>query len=61
MKTLGIDALYINMLEEVSWLLSLKATGQHEFDPLINSSLLFVSTGDNTYQLKLFIDDSLYE
>ena len=60
MKSLGVDALYINMLEEVSYLLNLKATGQHEFDPLFNSSLLLVSE-DDSYKLKLFIDDGLYE
>ena len=59
MQGLGVDALYINMLEEISYLLNLKATGQHEFDPLFNSSLLLISTGDS-YKLKLFIDDSIF-
>jgi hypothetical protein len=31
-----IDVLYVNMIEEVNWLLNLRATGQHEFEPLFN-------------------------
>lgn len=27
MKKEGVDALYVNMLEEISWLLNVKATG----------------------------------
>ena len=61
MKELGVSGLYVNMLEEVSWLLNLKATGQHEFDPLFNSSLLLIDSGDNNYDLRLFIDDNLFD
>jgi hypothetical protein len=31
-----IDVLYINMIEEVNWLLNLRALGLHEFEPLFN-------------------------
>ena len=61
MKELDISGLYVNMLEEVSWLLNLKATGQHEFDPLFNSSLLLINSGDNNYDLRLFIDDNIFD
>ena len=61
MEKVQVKALYISMIEEVSWLLNLKATGQHEFDPLFNASLLLIATDDKTYKLKLFVDDSLLE
>ena len=46
------------MLEEISWLLNIKATGQHEFDPLFNSALLIIApeTKKST-EVKLFIED----
>ena len=43
MKDAKVDALFVGMLEEISWLLNVKATGQHEFDPLFNSALLIMN------------------
>ena len=56
MMKLNIETLYVSMPEEVSWLLNLKATGQHEFDPLFNSSLLLFRNASG-YKIELFIDD----
>ena len=55
MKDQKVSALYVNMLEEISWLLNVKATGQHEFDPMFNSALLIVSVEEP--ELFLFIQD----
>ena len=41
MEKQDVDSLFVSMLEEVSWLLNTKMTGQHEFDPLFNASLLY--------------------
>ena len=49
-----IEALFVNMLEEISWLLNVKAIGQHEFDPLFNSALLIIKANQKT-ELHLFI------
>lgn len=46
MQEAGIDTLFVGMLEEISWLLNVKATGQHDFDPLFNSALLIVASKD---------------
>ena len=58
MKEKEIDALFVNMLEEISWVLNVKAVGQHEFDPLFNSALLIVAgeEKDDT-KLMLFLED----
>jgi hypothetical protein len=34
------------MIEEVAWTLNIRATGQHEFDPLFNSFLLVRKQGN---------------
>jgi len=51
------QSLYVNMLEEISWLLNVKATGIHEFDPIFNASLL-LRTSEATIQVDLFVEDS---
>ena len=62
MEQLHIDALYVNMLEEISWLLNMKATGQHEFDPLFNSALLLVKSKDgNVPKLHMFLEENMID
>ena len=56
MKDAKVDALFVGMLEEISWLLNVKATGQHEFDPLFNSALLIIAKEEP--KLHLFVQDN---
>ena len=55
MKEQKVNALYVNMLEEISWLLNVKAIGQHDFDPLFNSALLIVAPEEEEPKLCLFV------
>lgn len=56
MDQIGVETLHVSMLEEVAWILNIRATGQHEFDPLFNSFLILRKQGNI-----LFLEDGLVD
>lgn len=55
MQALDLDCLLVTTLEEISWLLNLKASGFHEFDPTFDSCCLLTKE-----DVKLFVRDDSY-
>ena len=51
----GLSHLHVSMLEEIAWLLNLRARGQHDFDPMFNASLLLGRDG----KIVLFLEPGL--
>jgi hypothetical protein len=56
-----MEYLYIGKLESISWLLNLKATGIHEFDPLFNGFVLLDRFDSKNVILHFFIQNELYD
>jgi hypothetical protein len=56
-----MENLYIGKLESISWLLNLKATGIHEFDPLFNGCVLLDRSDHKNVTLHLFVQNELFD
>ena len=56
MDAIGVEALHVAILEEVAWTLNIRASGQHEFDPLFNSFLLLRKQGNILFLQEGLID-----
>jgi hypothetical protein len=54
-----VDAIFISKIEEVNWLLNLRAIGKHEYDPLFNAFILATRVRSNkpVYGIHVYVED----
>lgn len=52
-----VDALFISKIEEVNWLLNVRALGFHEYEPLVNAYALLIRSKGDRHQVNVFIDN----
>ncbi len=54
-----VDAIFISKIEEVNWLLNIRAIGKHEYDPLFNGFILATRLRGNkpVYGINVYVED----
>ena len=52
-----VDALFISKIEELNWLLNVRALGVHEYEPLVNAYALLIRSKGDRHQVNVFIDN----
>lgn len=56
LKSQGVEAIFISKVEEVNWLLNLRALGIHFNDPMFNGFALAVNN-QGYYEIHLFVEN----